>query len=123
MAEIDPADDERDPLTGRWLTWMGKPLPLPRAEWPDESPGFDAFSWYLNRQHPSEVAAGWHKERPEKPRCGCSSWGRHWMDWACQKSDSDVYPADWNGGEFLPVILCENNHVIHADGTFYWGSG
>ena len=122
MGENTSFDDEWDPVSERWLTWMGKKLPLPRAEWPEDTPDFDAFSWYMNRQHPAEVAAGWHKARPENPRCGCSSWGRHWMDWACGKSDSEVYPVDWNGGEYLPLVLCENNHVIDRDEPFRWGS-
>lgn len=110
----DPSEDARDPETGRWLTWKGKPLPLPRSEWPRESPGFDAFSWYLNRQHPAEVAAGWLKPLPEKPRCVCPSWSRHWMGSdSCAVPDEELYPEDWNDGRYLPVTLDARGAVVN----------
>jgi hypothetical protein len=114
---VEPDDDERDPTTGRWLTWRGQRLPLPRTEWPEDSPDFDAFSWYLNRQHPAEVAAGWVKARPARPRCGCASWAKHWMgDQLCTVPDEDLYPEDWNGGRFLPVTLCGCGRVTPQEG-------
>lgn len=111
-------EDERDPETGRWLTWQGKRLPLPRSEWPEDSPDFDAFSWYLNHQYPAEVAAGWLKARPDKPRCGCSSWSRHWMgsDY-CPVPDDELYPEDWNDGRFLPVTLDGHGNVVDPSVT------
>lgn len=110
----EPVEDARDPETGRWLTWNGKPLPLPRSEWPEESPGFDAFSWYMNRQHPAEVAAGWLKAPPALPRCGCPSWGRHWMgNEFCAVPDAELYPEDWNDGRYLPVTLDARGRVVN----------
>lgn len=105
--------DERDPETGRWLTWQGKPLPLPRSEWPEDTPNFDAASWYMNRQHPAEVAAGWVKAQPENPRCGCPSWSRHWMgNDLCPIPDYELYPEDWNDGMYLPVTLDAHGNVV-----------
>jgi hypothetical protein len=40
------------------------------------------------------------------------------MDRACGKDDSEVHPADWNDGEYLPLVLCEKNHVIDRDEPF-----
>ena len=109
--------DERDPETGRWLTWHGKPLPLPRREWPEDSAGFDAFSWYMNRQRPAEIAAGWIKDQPAKPRCGCPSWSRHWTgDGSCLVLDRDLYPEDWNDGKYLPVTLDAHGNVVDPRG-------